>query len=302
MWSTTDNRINELREIEAAGGPMADDARKQQRVLAARRWTLEKQLLTRITDSEFLVKLLRPEMPGVPATGTLLTPDFVRLLPTAVAKDALRRARSDETHPGAKPFMDAVDAEVAWRGGQLESALALAQQSVPALPPLRRSVRARAALVAADCLSQLNRTGEALPLYDQALSTAPYLLRMLNVSLPVVVGEDGTPLASEMARRVLASPRFRGDVQGFKLLLRTEGDQLTFELFRANSIRHCQGAVSTAYAEDVVVSDAIHRLIGRMMSPVLDLTTTEINSLGSGLFSTPSTTRTDRLLKLAKPK
>ncbi len=117
-------------------------------------------------------------------------------------------------------------------------------------------------MIAAECLRRLGRDDEALRLLDEALSSSPIVFRLLDVAIPVAVNVDSSPLAKRLADRVLSCPRFRGDPRGFPLNVRTNDDQLVFELQRPNKLRHCRDSVAANGSAEAVVANALERLDG----------------------------------------
>ena len=140
-------------------------------------------------------------------------------------------------------------------------------------------------MIAAECLRRLGRDDQALPLLDEALSSSPIVFRLLDVPIPVAVSVDSSPLARRAADRILMSPRFRADPRGFPLNVRTNDDQLVFELQRPNKRSHCRDAVAASGSADTVVATALERLIARVMSLGLEITPVDINTLDAKLYA-----------------
>jgi len=293
FWVMLNNRIHQLSE--------SDDAAAEIRGLELDRWTLERQIIALLRDDDYLIRMLRPNMPGIPSPDTLFLPDVARLLPSGVAHDALARARAAEEHPSAVAYFDAVEAELHWADGNYAEALPFTESAIDGLDEYERCLRSRVAAVAGDCHRRLNQMDQALPLFEQAMLECPAVFRLLDLAIPLAIAEDGSPLAIEWASHLLDSPRFEGHPNGFVLVARTTDDELSFELFRTGNIRVCQGSTPAAGQDDRVLQAATRRLLARMMSPQLDLTSTDINSLDNGLFAAPKPGETARLMRLAAP-
>src|SRR5207253_4767466 len=103
------------------------------RALEFQSWTLKRGLLKILHDPERL-RALRPYMPGTPDLESWLSGGLVRLLPPGVAAEAVRQARAEEDHPGAVPYFDTLDAEVALLRGNAEEALSCARRALAKLP------------------------------------------------------------------------------------------------------------------------------------------------------------------------
>ncbi len=303
LWFITRNRQHELKEVATAGGEMAEEVAAEQRRLKLEAWTLERQISALLVDEELLIKILRPYYPGAPSPGTLFSSDLIRLLPDGVARESIRHAREAESHKAAPPYFDALDAELAWRDGRYDDAAKLAKKAKENLSQkYERCLWSRVAVVAADSMRRLGKFDEAMPLYDQALSECPAVFRLLDVAIPIVIAEDGQPLSKRWSRLILNSPRFVGHPKGFLVVLRATNDDLSFEFFRPENVRYCQDTIVMQEVEDERLAFATRRLIARIISPQLDLTIADINSLENGLYSIPSSSETDRLLRLATPK
>jgi tetratricopeptide (TPR) repeat protein len=196
-----------------------------------------------------------------------------------VAAEALRQARAEEDHPGAVPYFDAYEAEVALLRGDAEAALALARKALDRLPAAgEKLLRARVAAVAGEAARRLGKNAYGLALLQQALRDFPQAFRLLGTAIPVKVEHDGSALASDLAGRLLRSPRFAAAPDGFRVAIRSEDGKLIVEMFRAAGERHCQVGVTLSGQADAV-ADALRQLHRKMMSPTLDLSQVDINSL-----------------------
>ena len=103
-----------------------------------------------------------------------------------------------------------METELAWRDGRFESALELAGRSRELLSPeFDRSLRARLAVICGKCLDKLGRTDEAMPFFDEALEYCPVAFRLLDVPLPVVIVDDGSPIVRRWSERITSSRSFR---------------------------------------------------------------------------------------------
>jgi hypothetical protein len=205
---------------------------------------------------------------------------IVRLLPPGIAAETIRRARQSETHPEAEPYFDGLEAEVALLRGQPEEALRLARQALAKLPAAHeRTLRARVAALGAEAARRLGLDDECRLLTGAALRDFPEMFRLLHLNIPVRIEHDGSPEACRLAEQVLRSPRFREDDAGFRIVIGRSDSQLTITLFGLEQAVHCRVTVSCA--GDDPVAAALHRFHARLMSPVLDLNATDVNSLGA---------------------
>jgi hypothetical protein len=101
---------------------------------------------------------------------------------------------------------------------------------------------------------------------------------------------------------LLASPRFIEDRDGFSIVIHTDGDRLAFEMFRLGKARHFAESVPVGEDGQQVVQAAAERFYQRLMSPTLDLTQVEINSLDGSPAALHSQAAIDTLLDKLRPR
>ncbi len=302
LWTQLRIRKTQLDEVASGGGRAAGRASSHFRALENELWVLERQILRVLTDEKRLRGLMSPNLPGTRSVSTLFLPDLAQLLPHGVAAETLRRARLAETHPAAAAYFDAIEAELALRFGRDVDAMALAKKALDGLDKdYERALRARVAVVAAEAARRQGKLEEVMPLYDQALADCPVVFRLLNVAIPIKIAEDGSPLANPMAERLLTSPRFRGDPNGFTLTLRAEEKSIIVDFMRQNNIRHFSANVPTQGEATEVIASAVRRIHARLMSPRLDLSVTDIHALDNSLFVASNPQATDRMLRNVTP-
>jgi tetratricopeptide (TPR) repeat protein len=279
LWTVLGSELEQLREEDAGVSGVARLAPDLKRkALEFQVWTLRRQLL-KILHAPDRLSAIRPYMPGNVEIEAWLAPGLLRILPPGVAAEALRQARAEEDHPGAVPYFDAFEAEVALLRGDAEAALALARKALDRLPAAgEKLLRARASAVAGAAARRLGKRADGLALLQQALRDFPQAFRLLGTAIPVKVEHDGSAPASDLAARLLRSPRFAEAPDGFRVVIRTEGGKLMVEMFRAAGERHCQVSVALSGKADAV-ADTLKELHRKVMSPALDLSQVDINSL-----------------------
>jgi tetratricopeptide (TPR) repeat protein len=297
MWTVLESRLEQLAEEDAGRSGAAVLPDLSRRALAVQSWTLKRGLLKILHDPERL-RALRPYMPGTPDLESWLSGGLVRLLPPGVATEAVRQARAAEDHPDAIPYFDALDAEVALLRGDAEEALAFARRALEKLPPDgEKLLRARVSAVGGEAALRLGKTEDGLMLLHQALRDFPEAFRLLKLSIPARVEDDGSPAARLLARRLLSSPRFVQNRSGFRLVVRSAGGRLTVEMFRMAGERHCEISVPASGNEDEVAAVALRQLHERVMSPTLDLSQIDINSLDGSPSALRTRQEIDQLLQ-----
>ncbi len=299
LWNALLSRSEELKENGAASwaGLVPDGVQQQ---LDAEAWTTKRALLKLLGDEKFLNECLRPYLPDSPGTESWLMGTFMQILPTGVAAEALRQARASESHPKAVGYFDALEAELELRRGNNTAALELARKALENLPVEERLLRARTAAVAGEACFRQRRTEDGLIYWGQALADFPAVTRLLQLAIPVQVEDDGSPLARQLRERLLRSPRLHADPAGLHVVLRTEGAQLSFALFRPADRLHFTASVPVSDAAEEVLTAAVKLFHDRLMSPDFILSTVEINRLGSTAGGAKASKTADDLLKRAR--
>ena len=251
----------------------------QRESLRAEAWALRQKLTKIVGDPEFLVSLFRPNLPGQASVETWQLGALLALVPAGVAEEALAQARKAETHVGAVPYFDAIEAELALRRGRHEQALTLANAALAKLPiEAEKLLRARVAAVGAEAALRLGRPEVAQPLTVQALRDFPNVFRLLGLRLPIRIEDDGSPLARSVATQLLASARFRADPNGFLVQVRVVDDRITMNLQRTETERHVQVEVPVGKNADPATT-ATTRFHERVLSPQLDLSVVDVNAV-----------------------
>ncbi|HVS34684.1 MAG TPA: hypothetical protein VMS17_03820 [Gemmataceae bacterium] len=281
LYMALESRIEELQEADAARTGMAALSPADKTDIANREtelWTLRRHMIDLLSDETFLNELLRPYLPGQDDKEAWVTPTIIRILPPGVAVEAIRQARQSESNPNAASYFDALEAEADLIRGQPEEAHRLALQALASLPSVQeRTLRARASAIAAEAARQLGHADECRQLTGAALQDFPEVFRLLHLSIPVRIEQDGSAQAARLADALLRSPRFREDPAGLRIVLAGGGGQLHFALYGADQSVQSEGAVPLG--SDLAA--ALQRFHALMMSPVLDLTDADVNTLAA---------------------
>jgi tetratricopeptide (TPR) repeat protein len=284
FWAALQNRIEQIREANAGQGIPGLDA--EVRALQAEAWRVQRQMLKLLADPVLLDEMLRPYMPGQEDKDAWLTGPILQVLPSGVAAEAVRRARHRETDPAAAPYFDAMEAEVALAQGDFAQALQRGKDALTRLPAEgEKLLRARVGVIAGEAARRLGRPNECLTVWTPVLSDGPQMFRALGIALPVRIEHDNTPMAAQLVRQLLASPRCRDDQAGFKVVIQTAGDQLRFAMYRGEAL-HFQGSVQVKEAD--TVARAMKRFHEHLMSPLMDLSQSQINSLDGSASASPA--------------
>ncbi len=280
LWLALKMRAEQIREEKAAGSWLSRTMPDRRAVaLEAEAWAERCRVLRLVEDEDRLESSLRPYLSGNPSPWMAAT--LVELLPAGAAFEAVRRAREAEQDSRAAPYFDALEAEVALRLSRHDDALRLAQRALETLSSDgEKLLRARVSAVAAEALRRMGRAREARETLSSVLSGFPGVTRLLDLSIPVKIEHDGSAAGRRLAEALARSPRFRSDPEGFPVRVWSDGARLWFEMALAEGRRHFgpEGVALESNAE-AAVSAGLRRFHQRVMSPQVDLTAAQINSL-----------------------
>jgi tetratricopeptide (TPR) repeat protein len=270
LWLALRMRAEELREEDAAGAWLSRTSPNRRAVaLEAEAWAERCRILRILEDESFLLGNLRPYLSGNASPWMAAT--LVQLLPPGAAFEAVRLARAEEEDPRAAPYFDALEAEASLRLSRHEDAVRLARRALEGLPAEgEKLLRARVSAVASEALRRAGNESESRGMLRSALADFPSVTRMLDLAIPVRIEDDGSDAARRLAEAIARSPRFRRDPEGRPVRVWTEGAQLRFAM---------EGHFEPDGSPDGTVTAALRRFHQRVMSPRVDLTPIQINSL-----------------------
>lgn len=243
--------------------------------LEARRWEVRRALLQLLSGGDRLLLMTRPAMGEVSDWPSWRTADLRDVVGEGVLRASTAQARAlDAKFPQAAPYFDALEGELAWRDGDMSTALTKAAAALDALPRKEALVRWRVMAWRADALRRQGKLTEAVADYQQVLQLWPTIFRVLDVQVPVTVGSDGAPASKDAAARVSRSTRF--DVQKsapFRIDVRTQGKRTDLCLLDASGAQlNCGGAEDDLDA-------ALEAFHAAAFAPKVSLTQSDLKSL-----------------------
>lgn len=290
FWSILQCRIAELKEVEATEA-MFGTAFRTRQSLEAERWKLEK-VITKLLDERLVRTTFSPLLGTSPEA-------LLKILPRGVALSSIQVANDGDDHPAAAAYYAGYRAEVAYHNGRFDEAIEQAQAALEKLPGEAEELRcSRLRTIAAMAELQRGATSRCTALLDSVLETSPAALRMLDARVPVSLESDDSPAAQKLSELLARSPRLRIDPAGFRIRIRSTGDQLTLEMFRLNNVRHTEQAA--AIAQDDIRATAVEvyqKLHERLATPAVSLDQQTINSLDGAPTSVAERNEIDAYVK-----
>jgi len=225
------------------------------------------------------------------APGTVLIPNYYRpelvtvIGPGAVAAGLEELYESKlETINLEMPYFQSIEAEVEARSGNRAEALKLLEQCLQKLPPTEKLLRARCLARAAELEERSGHADKARAYYTQVMETAPGVMRMLELPLPVAIqGTEGNAVFKQAARMLRSSPRFRRDADGLIILFENK-DPLKASLVTKDGSVLAEAEVKSSKDPDQMARDLVADIHWKFFAPRIDMTQFDINSLdGSNL-------------------
>ncbi len=279
-WMALDTRLVEERE-KASYGPFFAGVSADAVRLVLTHWELRRALIQLCADSDALVGLVRPNLGDLNDITPWRMGALVDVLGVGVVRAAVARARIlDAKFPEAGAYLDALEGEVAFRGGRLAEADRLATAALAHLPREEAMLRWRTQAWQADALRRLGRMSDARPLYQQVMQKLPSALRFLDLRLPVTVEGDASPLARKAAARVARSTRFaRGADAPFRV--QASGRDGTVELCLTDDrgFQFACAAGERRATEEETLRSALDAFHAAAFSPKVSLNQSDLNSL-----------------------
>jgi tetratricopeptide (TPR) repeat protein len=177
--------------------------------VAATRWEVRRAVLQLTFDDDRLALLARPNISESEDWSAWRLGDLADIVGLGVMKAAFAQARrTDAAFPESVAYYDALDGEVAFRGGDLETAVDLAAAALAKLPREEALLRWRTLAWQADALRRLGKAKEARLAYGEVLQRWPSIFRILGLKLPATLAVGAHPLAQETGLRMARSARF----------------------------------------------------------------------------------------------
>ena len=271
-----DGRMAQLAEqasyAERPAGPanaLAEIAR-----VSTTRWEVRRALVQLLAGGDRLLLMVRPCLSDPSDWSNWRVGDLIELVGTGVMRAAISRARMvDAAFPEATALLDALEGEVAYRERWLDDSVKLATAALEGMQKREAIWRWRTMAWRADALQRLGRVNEARADYQEVLQRWPTAFRMLGLTVPVTLADDGSALAKETSARLGRSTRFEVNAKApFKLTVSSRGTALDLCLLDDNG---SQLACASGEGADKAL-EAFHVAA---FSPKVSLTQSDLKSL-----------------------
>lgn len=263
----------------------AFSASNKAREHAIKQWEVQRTLLHLSPKDDILVTNFRPFLRGVrPWTAGWLG----RIFGVGLARAALEEARRlDEPQLGeaGHGYFAAVLGELHYQAGEWEDAVAVGEDALAKLQPEHMLLRMRTQAYVAASLAELGQgsSPRAVALVREVLHRYPTAVRQLDMRVPVTITHDPDAFATEVAERLLDSPRLavQDGAAPFRLHVSGGRMKLTMCLTTSDGFRlGCGEKVFERPGDDdedaALACDAFH---DQAFSPMVELTSADINSL-----------------------
>jgi tetratricopeptide (TPR) repeat protein len=207
--------------------------------------------------------------------------ELVEVLGPGVVAEATRRARSRDRRAGVSAYYDAVEAEVAWTGGEGARAVKLADRALAALGPSEILLQARLMAIAADAAREQGQMDVARARYDAAFQRDPGVFRRLELAVAVEVRPAGGEIAHDVASMLARAPRFRSERGGLALSVRADraSSRVCLSGGQGEVIACAESRAKRSESGDDFAARAAQEALTQLFSPRVDLTQMDINSL-----------------------
>lgn len=301
-YSVFTAREHQLRE-RVAVRPLMESLplRYAAETVAAARWRTARDATRLAALPGLLHKHVRPYYTDVmPWYGA----DMLTLFGAGVMRQAIEEVRAIETdYPApAGAFLDAYLAELAWREGDLGAALRLGDDALARLPKEPRLLRHRMMAWMADARRRTGDHEGARRDFAAVLDLYPTVVRHLDVAVPIVIDDVRGGRGAELADRLADSPRFAVEA-GAPFSVRIEDAEDRIALCLTVAKRRCAELAGDELkdAEDPIAL-ALDRFHDTVLSPAIELTQSDINSLDGRAVRQDARRALDGLLGPEKKK
>ncbi|MFO0561085.1 MAG: hypothetical protein U0269_23905 [Polyangiales bacterium] len=192
-----------------------------------RAWPDDERVVSVLADDDRLVATLRGYVGGgIEPLPSWMVADLIPVLGVGVFAAALDEAKEkDRANVAAKPYHDALSAELALHRGDYSEAVQLARGASQALPRGEALLIARVLAVGAEAARRNGDADASRALFEQAMLKDPGIVRRMGYAIPAQVRVEGS--GDEAAQRAVdllrGSPRLRSETGAFVVTVAAAG-------------------------------------------------------------------------------
>lgn len=207
-----------------AGAALAQRATGWQQRLRA--WPDDERVVSVAADDDRLVATLRGYVGGgIEPVPSWMLGDLIEVLGVGVFAAALQEAKEKEhNYAAARPYHDALSAELELHRGNYSESVRLARAASAALPRWEQLLNARVLAVGAEAARLNGDLSASRALFEQVMTKDPGVLRRMGLAIPATVRAEGSdPAAARAAELIAGSPRLRSENGGFTVVISAQG-------------------------------------------------------------------------------
>ncbi len=249
-------------------------------------WMSGRQAVQLLADEDRLVGTFQIGTSRAAIVPPWIVGELVEVAGAAVVDEAAALARASDERAPSGAYYDAFQSEAAWRQGDEERALELAERASGALGDGEALLRARVDAIRAAALMARDGAEAATPAFERVLQHDPGVLRRLEIPLPVRVEASADSLSQAVRDGVTRSPRFDVGNAGLLVSIEPSGAGVRACLLSASrAVLGCgdPGTVDPTASEEARAQTALDRLHQAAFAPRVDLSQADIGSLDGSL-------------------
>lgn len=248
-------------------------------------WSANNRLNALLVPAKRLPWILRPYAPDSPVVEWM-RPGLHGAIGTGLSRAEidLLLARKGSTAEREVPYLQAARGEALIAAGEWENGLTALTAARKTLPKEEALLNARMEALAAHALEKLGQLDRAAVAWRNAMERHAGMVRLLELSIPVTLSTDNSPVANKAVSYLEKSPRFhRG--RGFQLAVNVTGRRAYAQLRGRDGAVLMQASVAML-PDDTdsarLLCKEIHR---RAFATKIDLSQMDINSLDGSVTS-----------------
>lgn len=187
-------------------------------------WQAERRAASLFADFEVLQNRLRPYAPLDVHIPEWIEPEIINLIGTGVMSTILEQAKKNGAFQLNEGYYYSYLTEIEALENNVESLIDAGEKALENLPQQEVLLRARISMHMAEAHWSKNNYSESLNYFELAYKQDPSIIRRLETSLPVFFNGDGTDFSNSIESYLRKSPRFKHDINGLQLEIKSSPD------------------------------------------------------------------------------